>query len=77
MQHYYGGGIVMSKDNSNFFKEKKVWSAVKDELLRCYLVPYFEKLFRTRILYCILIVLLARESLTMGKTVLRLSLLNV
>lgn len=36
MQHYYGGGIVMSKDNSNFFKEKKVWSAVKDELLRCY-----------------------------------------
>lgn len=49
MQHYYGGGIVMSKDNSNFFKEKKVWSAVKDELLRCYLVPYFEKLFRTRI----------------------------
>lgn len=39
----------MSKDNSNFFKEKKVWSTVKDELLRCYLIPYFEKLFKTRI----------------------------
>lgn len=34
----------MSKDNKDFFKEKKVWSVVKDELLGCYLVPYFSKL---------------------------------
>lgn len=35
----------MSKDNRNFFKQKKIWSEVKDELLGCYLVPYFNKLF--------------------------------
>ena len=34
----------MPKDNSNFFKEKKIWSEVKDELLGCYLVPYFSKI---------------------------------
>ena len=34
---------------SSFFKEKKVWSVVKDELLGCYLVPYFSKLLSTRI----------------------------
>ena len=34
----------MSKDNKDFFKEKKVWSVVKDELLGCYLVPYFSTL---------------------------------
>ena len=39
----------MSKDNKDFFKEKKVWSVVKDELLGCYLVPYFSKLLSTRI----------------------------
>lgn len=33
----------MSKDNSDFFKQKKIWSEVKDELLSCYLVPYFSK----------------------------------
>lgn len=33
----------MSKDNREFFKTKKVWSEVKDELLGCYLVPYFSK----------------------------------
>ena len=38
----------MSKDNSKFFEKKKVWSVVKDDLLGCYLVPYFSKLFRTR-----------------------------
>lgn len=38
----------MSKDNSRFFEKKKVWSVVKDELLGCYLVPYFNKLFYTR-----------------------------
>lgn len=34
----------MSKDNRNFFKHKKIWSEVKDELLGCYLVPYFNKI---------------------------------
>lgn len=38
----------MSKNNKDFFKQKKVWSVVKDELLQCYLVPYFNKIFRTR-----------------------------
>ena len=38
----------MSKDNRDFFKQKKVWSEVKDELLGCYLVPYFNKIFHTR-----------------------------
>ncbi len=33
----------MSKDNRGFFKKKKIWSEVKDELLGCYLVPYFNK----------------------------------
>lgn len=34
----------MSKDNRGFFKQKKIWSEVKDELLGCYLVPYFNKM---------------------------------
>jgi len=34
----------MPKDNRNFFKQKKIWSEVKDELLGCYLVPYFNKI---------------------------------
>jgi len=34
----------MSKDNRDFFKQKKIWSEVKDELLGCYLVPYFNKI---------------------------------
>lgn len=38
----------MSKNNIAFFKEKKIWSEVKDELLGCYLVPYFTKLRATR-----------------------------
>jgi len=38
----------MSKNNITFFKEKKVWSEVKDELLGCYLVPYFTKLRATK-----------------------------
>jgi three-Cys-motif partner protein len=37
----------MAKDNRNFFVAKKVWSEVKDELLGCYLVPYFAKLLAT------------------------------
>lgn len=34
----------MSKNNRDFFKQKKIWSDVKDELLGCYLVPYFNKM---------------------------------
>ncbi len=38
----------MSKNNKEFFKEKKIWSIVKDELLACYLVPYFSKIMWTK-----------------------------
>ena len=37
----------MSKDNSNFFIKKKIWSEVKDELLGYYLVSYFTKILST------------------------------
>lgn len=37
----------MPKDNRHFFESKKLWSEVKDELLGCYLVPYFSKLLAT------------------------------
>lgn len=37
----------MSKKNDDFFKRKKVWSEVKDELLGCYLRPYIQKLIST------------------------------
>lgn len=33
----------MPKNNSDFFKEKKIWSEVKDDLLACYLKPYLSK----------------------------------
>lgn len=38
----------MSKRNDDFFTEKKIWSKVKDELLGCYLSPYFSKIFFTQ-----------------------------
>ena len=38
----------MPKDNRDFFKQKKIWSEVKDELLGCYLVPYFNKILSMR-----------------------------
>ncbi len=38
----------MSKNNDDFFSEKKPWSIIKDELLRCYLTPYFSKILTTR-----------------------------
>ena len=31
-----------------FFKEKRPWSRIKDELLKSYLVPYLAKVSRTR-----------------------------
>lgn len=37
----------MPKNNSDFFKKKKLWSEVKDQLLCCYLTPYFQKVLRT------------------------------
>lgn len=37
----------MTKDHEDFFKKKKIWSTVKDELLGCYLRPYFSKVMRT------------------------------
>lgn len=38
----------MAKDNSDFFEKKKSWSEVKDELLGCYLSPYFSKILTTK-----------------------------
>ena len=37
----------MPKKNDDFFKEKKQWSEVKDELLACYLKPYIQKVINT------------------------------
>ncbi len=37
----------MSKDNKNFFKVKNRWSEIKDQLLGCYLTPYFQKVLTT------------------------------
>ncbi|MBR5678166.1 MAG: three-Cys-motif partner protein TcmP [Paludibacteraceae bacterium] len=38
----------MSKKNDDFFKEKKPWSEVKDQLLGCYFKPYVQKILYTR-----------------------------
>lgn len=38
----------MAKNNSDFFENKKSWSEVKDELLGCYLSPYFSKILTTK-----------------------------
>jgi len=37
----------MSKKNDDFFKNKKSWSEVKDELLGCYFKPYVQKILHT------------------------------
>jgi len=37
----------MSKKNNDFFKKKKDWSMVKDELLGCYFQPYVSKILLT------------------------------
>ncbi len=42
------GGISLSKNNNDFFKEKKPWSIIKDQLLGCYLKPYFSKILATQ-----------------------------
>ena len=38
----------MSKNTKDFFKKKKEWSKVKDEILACYLKPYFTKIQYTK-----------------------------
>lgn len=42
-----GGEDNMSKNNSDFFKVKNDWSLIKDKLLGCYLMPYFQKVLAT------------------------------
>ncbi len=42
------GGGALSKNNEDFFKEKKQWSIIKDQLLGCYLKPYFSKILATQ-----------------------------
>ncbi len=37
----------MAKDKSEFFKTKNSWSVIKDELLGCYIKPYFQKILMT------------------------------
>ena len=37
----------MPKDNKDFFKTKNHWSEIKDQLLGCYLTPYFQKVLMT------------------------------
>ena len=37
----------MPKDNKDFFKTKNLWSEIKDQLLGCYLTPYFQKVLMT------------------------------
>lgn len=38
----------MSKNNNDFFQVKKPWSIIKDQLLGCYLKPYFQKILGTQ-----------------------------
>ena len=38
----------MSNKNEDFFSKKKDWSTVKDDLLGCYLEPYFAKILHTK-----------------------------
>lgn len=37
----------MAKDDKDFFKTKNSWSEIKDQLLGCYLTPYFQKVLKT------------------------------
>lgn len=41
------GKVGMTKDNKEFFKTKTQWSKIKDQLLGCYLIPYFQKVLTT------------------------------
>ena len=44
------GEILMPKDNSNFFETKNDWSVIKDKLLGCYLMPYFQTILKTAVM---------------------------
>lgn len=35
----------VTKDQSDYFREKRIWSKTKDSLLCCYLTPFFEKTY--------------------------------
>lgn len=39
--------VSFTKDNKNFFETKNNWSLIKDKLLGCYLMPYFQKVLTT------------------------------
>jgi len=40
--------VIMPKNNKDFFKTKSRWSEIKDQLLGCYLIPYFQKILMTK-----------------------------
>ena len=61
----------MSKDNSNFFKKKNEWSAIKDKLLSCYLTPYFQKVLLTGKPICYVDCFAGKANLKTGQKVLR------
>lgn len=42
----------MSKENRDFFKKKNQWSEIKDQLLGCYLTPYFQKMLSSHAPIC-------------------------
>ena len=62
----------MSKDNRDFFKEKKDWSEIKDTLLGAYLKPYFQKVLMTKRPIFMWIAFLEKVDLMMENQVLRL-----
>lgn len=37
----------MSINGESFFKKKREWSEIKDDLLKCYIYPYFVKILKT------------------------------
>jgi three-Cys-motif partner protein len=46
MKASFAGGWIVGQ-TKDFFKEKKAWSVLKDEILDYYLVPYIAKILRT------------------------------
>lgn len=59
------GGLSMSKDNSDFFKQKNSWSLIKDRLLSGYLAPYMQKVLTTNKKICYVDCFLVKENLMM------------
>lgn len=56
----------MSKKNDDFFKAKKEWSTVKDDILACYFKPYVSKILHTNKPLFTLTALRGKESLMMA-----------